>query len=147
MPRRVKQDRSNLETIKSARALAQAWRQQHVLDQSGSSPRKLRLDSAQSAGPDNVREIENREAPKFVTLEEQSLSIASARNAISFGLFVFLLGHALMLGAFLVSHWAAGAIGMLLSLGGITVSLLSVNEALRRLDGRSTPTNKPTSQN
>ncbi len=44
-----------------------------------------------------------------------------------------------MLGAILVSHLGAWSVGMLLSIGGITVSLISVNEALRRLDRRSQP--------
>ena len=67
---------------------------------------------------------------------DPTAQLASIRNAISFGLLVFLMGQALMMGAFIAGHYPAWSIGILFSIGGISVSLLSVNEALRRLENR-----------
>ena len=55
-------------------------------------------------------------------------------QGLRFGLLVFLIGQALILGAFIVGHYPAWSIGLLCSIGGIAVSILSVNEALRRLE-------------
>lgn len=126
---------SNLQAIKSAQAVAKAWsNQKHSVEQANFGTRKLRVDSPHLT---NRQNNSNSDTPGFISTEPRSQSIASIRNAVSFGLLVFLLGQVLSMGAFLVGHFAAWSIGVLLSIGGVTVSLLSVNEALRRLDRRS----------
>jgi len=122
------------QTIESARAVARAWRESAAaLHECHSTGRLIRFDREHNS--DESEGDENRLVPNPIA---SPTSIASARHAVSFGLFVFLIGQALMMGAFIVGHFAAWSVGILFSIGGITVSILSVNEALRRLDQKVT---------
>ena len=120
------------QTIQSARSVARAWKETLHADEAKSSPtRFFRIDNAHPSEDS----AELPATPSFIA-NDATAQIASIRNAVSFGLLVFLIGQALMMGAFLVGHYPAWSIGLLFSIGGITVSLLSVNEALRRLENK-----------
>ncbi len=122
------------QTIESARAVARAWRESAAaLHEGHTTGRLIRFDREHNSDKSEVEE--NSSVPNPIA---SPTSIASARHAVSFGLFVFLMGQALMMGAFIVGHFAAWSVGILFSIGGITVSILSVHEALRRLDQRFT---------
>lgn len=54
-------------------------------------------------------------------------------HLILFGVFVFLAGHVLTIWAFLAGHFGAWTIGSFCSVGGVTIAIVSVVQALRDL--------------
>lgn len=57
-------------------------------------------------------------------------------HLILFGVFVFLVGHGLTIWAFLAGHFGAWTIGSFCSVGGITIAVVSVVQALKDLESR-----------
>lgn len=116
------------QTLRSARAVTKAWRHQVAENDITSSSRKFRIDSAHS----KTESIEGVDTG----FSNGSRSISGVRHAISFGLIIFIIGQICVIGGFYSGHAGACVVGMLSSIGGVGVSLLSVNEALRRLENR-----------
>jgi len=57
-------------------------------------------------------------------------------HLILFGLFIYLLGHALTIWAFLAGNFGAWTIGNFCSVGGVAIAIVSVVQALRQIETR-----------
>ena len=121
-----------VQTIESARAVARAWRTQvsgHGKQATPTQDRTLRFDTAHRF--DNALET----SPETTQVESRN-RLKSIRGSVNFGLFVLLAGQALMLAAHWSQHSTSWFIGLLLSIGGLTQSILSLNEGLRQIEER-----------
>lgn len=123
---------SNEQTVASAQAVAKAWTE---------SNRKWRVDHAHLVQPGAPADADTSALPS----RNQGNSSGVARSAnqepsrfhsITFGLFVFLIGHGLTIWAFLAGHFGAWTLGSFCSVGGVAIAFVSVVQALRNLESK-----------
>ncbi len=113
-------------TIASAKAVTKAW---------SDSNRKWRHDNAHHLGQSNLPSSSTPVPNQaFPSRRPRSAPKKVNANLILCGLLVFLLGHALTIWAFLAGNFGAWSIGNFLSMGGVTVAIMSVVQAFRQLE-------------
>lgn len=60
----------------------------------------------------------------------------SLKHIVIFGLFVFLAGQAVLIWAFLAGHFAAWSIGNLISILGLTISIVAIAQTFRVMESK-----------
>lgn len=100
-----------------------------------SSQPKFRVDAAHSRRFVNSKQTE-RPRDEARSLIKRATAIGSTSHLITYGLFVFLLGQAILAWAFLTGHYTAWNIANVVSIFGITFSVAAVILAMRKLEQR-----------
>lgn len=119
------------QTVASAQAVVKAWTDSH---------RQWRVDQAHLMGSETpvVDELEsgNEVQPQPQGEPPSPDRKPSGYHMILFGLFVYLVGHGLTVWAFLAGHFGAWTIGSFCSVGGVSIAMVSVVQAIRNLEIR-----------
>lgn len=112
----------------SVQAVVKAW---------SDSTRKWRVDEAHlTSKTEPVANTAETTTPSTRLEIHHSARKPSGYHLILFGVFVFLAGHGLTIWAFLAGHFGAWTIGSFCSVGGVTIAVISVVQALKDLEHR-----------
>lgn len=100
-----------------------------------SKPR-IRMDSAHGKKLSRVWTTPDQARRRSNSIVETMLGIKSLTHLVVFGLFVYLLGQAILVWSFLVGHYTAWSIANLVSIVGVSMAFVGVAMTLRTFELR-----------
>ena len=97
---------------------------------------RIRVDSAHDKKLTRVRTAPGQPVRRSNSMVETMLGVKSLTHLVVFGLFVYLLGQAILVWSFLVGHYTAWSIANLVSVVGVSLAFVGVAMTLRHFELR-----------
>ena len=97
---------------------------------------RIRVDAAHDKKLTRVKTTPGQSSRHSKSIVNTMLGIQSLTHLVVFGLFVYLLGQAILVWSFLVGHYTAWSIANLVSVVGVSLAFMGVTMTLRRFELR-----------